>query len=311
MRRLWQAIFELSADPVWPTRLALAIPFGAFGLLDYHASSTATVGACLSALAESFRHVATNASLAIKHGRGDTWIEVVNTPVFEGSVVTDEFTVATLIGRLRQLARGPVPITDVALTRLDVVDEHRKLLGTRVFGGAHRAAIHFARGALEVPLARPDPALRALTADWAARMRPPSMNDLAAQVRARILTLGPKAARAASVARSVGLSERTLVRRLEVEGTSFRAALGEVRRIEAERLLATTAMPLAEIADVLGYADQTTWTRAFTREHDRSPGEFRRLTGNDTSKRASARRRLSLDGSTSGRARGRASAGAR
>jgi AraC-like DNA-binding protein len=276
MRRLWLEVFRLGPDQAWPTRLALAVPFGAFGLLDYAAASASRVGELLEALVRSFEHVATDASLEIdRRQHGVISISVVNARPFDGSVITDEFTVAVVVGRLRQLARGPVDVRAVSLTRKDLVPAHERLLGAQVLPAAVRAAVHLAAAAEEVPITRADPALSALAAKLTARFKPPARSEVSAQARARIQAVSPGVASASAVAKALGMSERTMLRRLAEEGTTFRSLLGGARSTEAERLLGTTALPLAQIADALGYADQTTFTRAFTRAHGVSPAAFR------------------------------------
>jgi AraC-like DNA-binding protein len=171
---------------------------------------------------------------------------------------------------------------------------HERLLGAQVIPSAVRARVHLAAGAEDVPISRADPVLSALAAKLTARLKPPARTAVSAQVRARIHAVGPAGATADAVAAALGMSERTMLRRLADEGTTFRGLLGEARSVEGERLLGATVLPLAEIADALGYADQTTWTRAFTREHGVSPAAFRdraRATGPGREPRSKGRGR--------------------
>jgi len=78
------------------------------------------------------------------------------------------------------------------------------------------------------------------------------------------------------VARALRLSPRTLRRRLEHEGTSFRALVEEVRMALAEEFLSNHAMTVEEIAARLGYAEAASFTRAFARRRGAPPGRFRR-----------------------------------
>jgi len=65
------------------------------------------------------------------------------------------------------------------------------------------------------------------------------------------------------VAQELGVSERTLQRRLTEEGTSFQSLLSAVRRARAHQLLADPALDLTEVALLLGYEDQSSFFRAF------------------------------------------------
>lgn len=77
------------------------------------------------------------------------------------------------------------------------------------------------------------------------------------------------------VAEELGLSERTLARRLTTEGTSFGQLLDDLRHDMARAYLEDLSMPLSQVAYLLGYADQSAFSNAFRRWTGRSPGRFR------------------------------------
>ncbi|MEL7369843.1 MAG: helix-turn-helix transcriptional regulator, partial [Myxococcota bacterium] len=94
-------------------------------------------------------------------------------------------------------------------------------------------------------------------------------------VRARLRDLlMQKRTDACSVARAMGVSERTLGRRLAETGTTFRDVLDRFRAEQSERLLLDGALSLAEIADALGYNDQSAWTKAFRRWRGQTPATW-------------------------------------
>jgi AraC-like DNA-binding protein len=96
----------------------------------------------------------------------------------------------------------------------------------------------------------------------------------AAQIIARLMRGGEFAQ--ADVARAFGLHERTLQRRLKAEGTSFEALRDEARRDWAQALLLQGNVPLAHIAEVLGYAEASAFTRASQRWFGAAPREVRK-----------------------------------
>lgn len=78
------------------------------------------------------------------------------------------------------------------------------------------------------------------------------------------------------IARRLGISPRTLQRRLESEGTSFARVLDDMRRAVALELLADPARSVAEVSRDVGYADQFAFNKAFRRWTGRSPSAYRR-----------------------------------
>jgi AraC-like DNA-binding protein len=80
----------------------------------------------------------------------------------------------------------------------------------------------------------------------------------------------------AAVAGAMAMSERTLHRRLEAEGTSFQKILDSVRRELAERYMDRKDLSLAEIAFMLGFGDQSSLFRASKRWFGTSPRQRRR-----------------------------------
>lgn len=78
------------------------------------------------------------------------------------------------------------------------------------------------------------------------------------------------------IASALRMPARTLQRRLEEAGLSFRSIVDDMRRACAEQYLRDTSMPLAEVAVALGFADHASFNRAFKRWTGSSPGAYRR-----------------------------------
>lgn len=78
------------------------------------------------------------------------------------------------------------------------------------------------------------------------------------------------------IARSLGMSTRSLQRALKEAGTSFSAQLDEVRRDRAIELLGRRDLALQEIAFLLGYGEPRHFYRSFRRWTGTTPGDYRR-----------------------------------
>lgn len=78
-----------------------------------------------------------------------------------------------------------------------------------------------------------------------------------------------------SIARSMGYSPRTLRRHLEQEGTSFRSLVDSIRYSQAKQYLANTHYSLSDISTLLGYANQSAFTRSYKRWSGETPTKVR------------------------------------
>ena len=156
--------------------------------------------------------------------------------------------------------------------------EHAELFGVAPTFGAKRDALVFDASTLDLPvrgaeLALRSPLLRMLEARLAVPVEAEILARLRVELRGR---LARGAADKNAVARSLGVSTRTLARRLQEAGTSYQAALEETRRGLALDLLANPALAVYELAFLLGYSEPSTFHRAFRRWTGESPHAWRR-----------------------------------
>jgi len=79
----------------------------------------------------------------------------------------------------------------------------------------------------------------------------------------------------ATVAKAMALSPRIVQRKLKHEGTSYSRLLDDCRYKLAIKLLSHVQPPLSEVAYILGFSDQSNFSRSFRRWTGSSPGHFR------------------------------------
>lgn len=102
-----------------------------------------------------------------------------------------------------------------------------------------------------------------------------SRTGLAHEVRQRLVRIGTDADMD-DIARELNVSVRTLRRKLDEAGTSYRALLDEVREALAEEMLATGALSVSDIAIRLGYAEASSFIHAFKRWKGVTPTAYAR-----------------------------------
>lgn len=80
----------------------------------------------------------------------------------------------------------------------------------------------------------------------------------------------------ARLSRLLGVSERTLRRRLRTEGVALRKIVDTARRDAARRLLEETRAPITDVALRVGFSDSSAFAHAVQRWFGRSPRQIRR-----------------------------------
>jgi len=139
-------------------------------------------------------------------------------------------------------------------------------LGAPVQAGADHTALVLDAAVLMMPVRSADPEL----ADYfqsklhrSAQLVPDEpvlLHEVRTAIQHALATGRPTADR---VARPLGMSPRTLQRRLKEHGVSYAELLEQTRRGLAERYLADPTLTLAEVAYLCGYEEQSSFFRAF------------------------------------------------
>lgn len=80
---------------------------------------------------------------------------------------------------------------------------------------------------------------------------------------------------AKKIIHKLGMSERTMSRRLAEEGTSFRTIHNDCRFAIAKEFLLQRKMAISEISDRLGFSDEANFSRFFKRQSGINPTQFR------------------------------------
>lgn len=143
------------------------------------------------------------------------------------------------------------------------------------------SAFWFDAARLKDVVRRDEAALHVFLADAQAHMIVPRRTDegIGARVRSHLQHAQPAWPDLVATAAALHVTVSTLQRRLALEGTSFQALKDELRRDTAIQRLSTSAVPLAELADELGFANSSAFQRAFKCWTGSAPGSYRRSGG--------------------------------
>lgn len=141
------------------------------------------------------------------------------------------------------------------------LDVHRRVLGQSPEFGADFNGLVCTSADLDTPIATADPVVAGIVRQQL-RERPDTALSLSEEVRQMALVLMPRGlCTVDQVARLMGVNRRTLHRRLAAEGTDFSAVVGAMRRELALRYVGEPSRPLGEVAQWLGFADLSSFSR--------------------------------------------------
>lgn len=193
-------------------------------------------------------------------------------PLLDIVLLSTQAMLETVIGRPMEEGRFELPYLPEEYTH-----RYAEWFHAPVRFGCPQAAVVFPARWLSVasPLADGvmfDAALRSLVARERAMY---GDRLLVARVEHLLLQRGSRL-NLRTAAALLGMSGRTLTRRLGGEGTSFQALLDEVRKQRARALLQDPELTVAEVAYALGYEDAANFGRAFRRWYGKAPGQYRR-----------------------------------
>ncbi len=192
----------------------------------------------------------------------------------------DEMGLAAALTLVRALTEQPWPVLAVCFQHAAPPSAAgvSAFFGRTPAFGAPTARLELDAAALSAPIRRADPRLfEYLTRHAEALMAGVTgASSLAERVRRAILPLLPQGEPPQDrIALRLGVSGRTLQRRLRDEGTSFAAVVDGTRRELALLYLGEPRLSIAEISFQLGYSEPTAFFRAFRRWTGTSPREHR------------------------------------
>lgn len=183
------------------------------------------------------------------------------------------------------LARPVVPLrVDLRLPRPADRAAYDLAFGVPPRFGAARSVLVFDAALLEEPLPQAAPLTAALCEGQCRELlqRRHSRRGTSGHVRDILVRAVGGNPSQDEVAAELDISVRTLRRRLQQEGTTFRAIVEQSREHLAEELLVTAGLSIEQVAHRLGYAESSTFVHAFRRWKGQTPGRWARARQADT-----------------------------
>jgi AraC-like DNA-binding protein len=282
--RLRAVALELSGDPALGLHLGEAANSAAYDVIGHLAAHAATLRQGLDLVLRFGAIIDEDGTNWRLEESGNT--ALVSRAYPGTSLPADrmfaEFAIAGFMRMIRQLA-GPKASARAAFFQHPAPAYESEY--TRIFGGAESfehafTGIEFDRRLLDLQQPNVHPELYAVLEVEAERRLARLTGHVGYTERtreylvARLLEVQPDMAAAA---RHLGVSVRTLRRRLSEEGTTYAELIEQAQAIVAKRMLGDTRRSIHETAYAMGFADPSGFHRAFKRWTGQTPSEFRSL----------------------------------
>lgn len=279
---VWQKAYELSRDPDLALHAIEVLPFGAYRVIDFLASSAPTVGAALAKVSDYFPII--NDVVRLPYAVGDSVVTfAIEAPSRPWTITRPyaEYTLAAVFLRTRIATGQRFPLMRVEFSQPRPADtgEHERIFECPVVFGAETCRMVIAREVWDLRRTGGDPDLFCVLETHARMLldRLPGPDDFVGRVRDAIeaeLRGGDPGLE--SIARRLAMSPRTLQRRLRDRGAVFNDVLDAVRFQAAKSYLAKRDVAGTEVAYLLGFAEPSSFNRAFKRWSGQTPTEYRR-----------------------------------
>ncbi|MDB4988858.1 MAG: Transcriptional regulator, AraC family protein [Myxococcaceae bacterium] len=281
---LWRHAADASGDALFGLRVAKTLETASYGVLGYAMASSATLGDAWRRL-QAYSALLYDELTLREERRSHQVVFKYELAGDAGPPALFEAALASFVLNARRLTAGRFQVTEVRLRHASQRNQLARHLAAPVYFERAENAIVAEAASLQLPIASADPGLAALLERYASELlgRLPRADDFVEQVRRFLLATLPSGVPSAEQAASrLGLSVRTLQRRLRDQGVGFRALVDRVRHEVAVEHLATPHVSVAQVAFMLGFSEDNAFDKAFRRWTGMSPSAFRRTKQSST-----------------------------
>lgn len=279
----WITLLDRAAktlqDPLFGLHLGQSINHRHFGVLGYLCSTQSNLGEALLRFQHYQRLVYDVTPMTLRYGKD--YVDLVwDDDHGRHGPLADESGITAVIQHTRNLCGErlcPLAIQFVN-PKPKQIAPYQAYFGCPVTFDALESYIRIPADSLAQPLQNADPLMQSMMEAQADKLLAALAQEstLVDQVRKHIShLLHTGAPNCSTVASKMALSNRSLQRFLTAEDTCFRDELAIVRQQLAERYLRDSSLHIADIAQLLGYSEQSAFTRSFRRWLDCSPQQYR------------------------------------
>ena len=280
-QNLWGLAIETADTEAFGLHFARCIQPTNFGLVGYMVMNCRTIGECFEAIVRYQFLAGQGGEFSLQEEGGLTTLYY--TPVNPDHPVSTQRVLGLLAATVsfgRWLVGEEFRPRQVRFTRPRpaAVEEYAEYFGCAVQFGQRVNCLCYDAAVTSLPIPNASEELFLLLSERANRLLDSisCRSGIASRIASLLAShLGGTLPEKSRIAAQLGMSERTLQRRLKEEGTSYQEILDNTRRYLARELLRSTRVPLTEVAAQLGFSEPSTFFRAFRKWEGMTPGQYR------------------------------------
>ena len=275
LSRLWRAAVAETADPHFGLKVAGYIRPSTFHVVGYAMSCSATLGDALHRFARYAKLISSSVTVALTDAPGRLRVQVnIETDGEPPIAQTVDAVLASIVCFSGWISGEDIAPAEVHFKheRLGDSKEYARVLKCPVLFNQKEDCIVFDAADMARPVLSADEQLAASLDSMAISQVAQMSGRFSRKVRECLLKqFASGAVSKRATAQLMCMTDRTLLRRLKEEGTTFQEVLDRLREELACEHLRRTDVTVQDISSMLGFSDASTFSRAFKRWTGRRP----------------------------------------
>ncbi|MDX1453703.1 MAG: AraC family transcriptional regulator, partial [Oleiphilaceae bacterium] len=277
---VYRRLLQLSGDPLLGLKLGQAYRMESYGVLGYAMLSAATLGDAVRLAADFDLLTYTHFKVELKVNKQRASLLLHRPDYLPKDLLQlyEDRELAAVLTAAEQALGLPMAAQQVAMMHAayDHDEAYHRFFGCTVNFEQPHTELAFDASLLDAPMPQRDAETSRFCRQQCAQLlatlsRASSFVDT---VRSLLIAQPTRFASVEALAEKLGMSVRSLRRKLSAEGSSYRTLLDEIRYQLAREYL-QSRLTLEQIADLLGYSEASNFSHAFKRWHGGSPQDYR------------------------------------
>ncbi len=277
--RLWLLVMDKIDDPCFGLKMVNYWHPSQVGALGYAWLASSTLRTALKRAARYIHVVSEDLSLELEDSPRGLRVTVAIDETMLSLPVQFDLVLSILLHMCRYNFGEELVPTQVTLmhSQPDCTELFEDYFRSEVSFDADVNSITFARADVDTPLSSANRQLVLMHDDILMKyLIEIKKGDLREQIKSIIIDRLPDGKVTDKVvAKEINMSERSMQRKLKEMNTSFRVILNDVRKMVATQYIKNSANSMTDIAFLIGFSEQSAFSRAFKKWTGQSPRKYR------------------------------------